>query len=164
VIASELLRRDKTVVGISSLGVARGRGLLVTHALGSCVGVSVFDPAIRVGGLLHAMLPAEVRGGATPREAMFVKTGLPLLLRECQAHGCDLRRVQISVAGGASMLRTGSLFQTGARNLAEVRRVLEEHGLRVCGHAVGGAESRTMVLDLETGQVTIITPAGEQQL
>jgi chemotaxis protein CheD len=51
------------VVGISDRSVARAPDTIVTYALGSCVGVALYDEAAGVGGLAHIMLP-ESSGGA----------------------------------------------------------------------------------------------------
>ena len=48
----------EVVVGVGDCRVAtRPFGFIATYALGSCVGVVVYDWKSRVGGLLHAMLP-----------------------------------------------------------------------------------------------------------
>ena len=44
------------IVGISECKVA-DKGVITTYALGSCVGVSLYDATTKVGGLIHIMLP-----------------------------------------------------------------------------------------------------------
>ena len=60
------------------LSASRG-DVIVTHALGSCLGVAVHDPVTAVGGLAHVMMP---QGNMNPEKAqanpfMFVDTGIP---------------------------------------------------------------------------------------
>ena len=45
-------------VGVGDMKVsAKQEETLVTYGLGSCIGVTIWDPVSRVGGLLHFMLP-----------------------------------------------------------------------------------------------------------
>ena len=83
---------SELIVGISDLKVSNNPGdVLVTYALGSCIGVAVYDPKARVGGLLHFMLPDSSldanKAKATP--AMFADTGIPLLFKSCYAIGAE---------------------------------------------------------------------------
>ena len=49
---------QKLIVGVADLAVSSNPAvLIVTYSLGSCLGVTIYDPVAKVGGLLHAMLP-----------------------------------------------------------------------------------------------------------
>jgi chemotaxis protein CheD len=80
--------------------------VLVTHALGSCIGVAIYDPVAKVGGILHYMLPESsldpVKAQENPH--MFADTGLPSLFRECYRLGATKARLQVKVAGGSQVL------------------------------------------------------------
>ena len=53
---------DKLVVGIADMKMAQGSGMLVTYALGSCIGICFYDPMLKLAALLHIMLiPASGR-------------------------------------------------------------------------------------------------------
>ena len=46
------------IVGVSDMKLSKNAGdIIVTHALGSCIGIAIHDPDIKVGGILHYMLP-----------------------------------------------------------------------------------------------------------
>ena len=46
------------IVGVSDMKVSNdANASLITYSLGSCIGVVIYDPAVKVGGLLHFMLP-----------------------------------------------------------------------------------------------------------
>ncbi len=48
----------RLVVGIGELAVSNDRDeLIVTHALGSCIAVCIFDPVVGVAAMLHFLLP-----------------------------------------------------------------------------------------------------------
>ncbi len=133
---------------------------LVTYALGSCLGVAVYDPVARVGGLLHVMLPLSsldaARGRAHP--ALFVDTGVPELFRACYRLGAATGRRLVTVAGGAAAAAPGEpdQFQIGRRNVLTLRKLLWKNGVLVDAQDVGGhGVSRTMSLDLADGAVTL---------
>lgn len=133
--------------------------VIVTHALGSCLGVTVHDPVASVGGLLHVMLPLStidpVKAGQNP--FMFVDTGFPRLLIECFKNGAQKQRLEIRVAGGANsqMREEDDLFQIGKRNLIMLRKFLWKNGMLLKSSDVGGIHPRTMSLEISSGKVTV---------
>lgn len=147
-------------MGVADMKVSANKGdLIVTHALGSCLGVAVYDSAACVGGLLHVMLPLST---IDPEKAdlnpfMFVDTGFPRLLLECFKTGAQKQRLEIRVAGGANSYgkEGNDLFQIGKRNLIILRKFLWKDGLLLKSYDVGGSNSRTMSLEIGTGKVTI---------
>ncbi len=73
-------------MGVADMKVSsQQEEVLVTHALGSCIGVAIYDPVARVGGILHFMLPDSSLDAAKGQEHpyRFADTGLPQLFREC---------------------------------------------------------------------------------
>ncbi len=150
----------RIVVGISDVQVSQDpEETLVTYGLGSCLGVMVYDPVARVGGMLHAMLPSPPNGEkAAENPARFISTGLPLLFRSAYSLGADKRRIHLTVAGGASMRPSGTeddLFQIGRRNYVELKKMLWKNGVIIRDEDVGGNSSRTVTLHLSTGEVTV---------
>ncbi len=147
-------------VGVADMKVSATQGdLIITHALGSCLGVAVHDPAACVGGLLHVMLPLST---IDPEKAdrnplMFVDTGFPKFLMECFKRGAQKRRIEIRVAGGSTSHEgeRDDLFQIGRRNLIILRKLLWTNGLLLKSYDVGGSNSRTMSLEIGTGKVMI---------
>ena len=132
---------------------------LVTYALGSCLGVIVHDPEARVGGLLHAMLPLSSTDPerAVKNAAAYVDTGVPALFRACYELGARKDRMVVKVAGGASLAHAeeDDLFQIGARNMVMLRKLLWKNGVLLRAQDVGGRSSRTVMLCVGTGVVTV---------
>jgi chemotaxis protein CheD len=132
---------------------------IITHALGSCLGIAVHDPVARVGGLLHIMLPLSTidPSKASSNPYMFVDTGVPRLFLECYKLGAQKNRVVLKVAGGASSKANpeDDYFEIGKRNFIMLRKLLWKNGVLIKAHDVGGSDSRTMSLAVVTGDVTL---------
>ena len=150
----------RIIVGIAEMTVANDPDvILATYSLGSCLGVAIFDPVAKAGGLLHVMLPDS---GIDPAKAlehpcMFVDTGVPTLFRSAYQRGADKHRLLITVAGGADILDCGGCFNIGERNGEALRQLFQQHGLHVHATDIGGTVNRTMQLHLGTGQVRVKT-------
>lgn len=147
----------KISVGIADMKMTRQEGVLITYALGSCIGVSFYDPMIKLGALLHIMLP-EKSGSKDGNVFKFADTGIRETLRKLSAFGAVKSRMVCKIAGGAKMFEmksTGGLGNIGERNTANVRQILKAEGLKVVGEDVGANYARTMLLDVTTGHVCI---------
>jgi chemotaxis protein CheD len=148
----------KLVVGVGGLAVSNNQAvILTTYSLGSCLGVTIYDPVSRAGGMLHAMLPDSTINSAKANEqpAMFVDTGVGALFRAAYELKAEKHRVQICVAGGAQFLDKTGFFNIGQRNYACLTQLLGQHGLSIDAEDVGGLVSRTLNLHLSTGEVRL---------
>ena len=147
-------------VGIADMAVSKDPDdSIITHALGSCLGITIHDPVAQVGGLLHVMLPLSTidPSKASSRPYMFVDTGVPRLFLECYKLGAQKSRVILKVAGGASSKANpdDDYFEIGKRNFIMLRKLLWKNGMLIKAHDVGGSDSRTMSLAVGTGDVTL---------
>lgn len=146
----------KISVGIADMKIARQEGTLITYALGSCIGISFYDPMIKLGALLHIMLPEN---NQTDKNVFkFADSGIRETLRKLYAFGATKRRLVCKIAGGAKMFEMkgpGDLGNIGERNAQNVKRVLTAEGLRIVSEDTGASYARTMSLDVATGQVYI---------
>ncbi len=148
----------KVVVGVGDMAISNNPDLtLVTYSLGSCLGIAIFDPVSRVGGLLHVMLPDSTIDPvkASARPGMFIDTGVPALFRAAYELRADKRRIQIYVVGGAQIMDNSGFFNIGKRNCEALESLFRQHQLPVVGQQVGGLHNRTMFLRLHSGQVTL---------
>lgn len=149
---------SQLVVGISDMKVSEGaEDVLVTYSLGSCLGVAVWDPVRRMGGLVHCLLPLAMANPekARAKPAMFVNSGVSQLIRKLLEKGCKREFLVIKAVGGAAMMGADKAYQTGARNIAALTRLLEKNGLKLAAADLGGNMPRTMSLSIATGQVTV---------
>lgn len=135
---------------------------LSTYALGSCIGVIAYDPAVKVGGLLHLMLPDSTISPekAAAQPAMFANTGLPLFFRALNGLKADRSRLRIFVTGGACVLASHDNFKIGERNTKATLDFLSANGMRPRQVVTGGTTNRTVHLEIATGAMTLKTPEG----
>ena len=155
------------VVGVGDCQVSKDPGeSLVTYALGSCIAIAVHDPITRVAGLLHYLLPdSKIDPEKAARNPyMFADTGIPALFHGVYALGAEKRRLRVTVAGGAQVLES-ELFQIGKRNQLAMKKILWRAGVLVTNEETGGLNSRTIRLEIESGNVFMkVAGCGEQQI
>lgn len=155
------------VVNISDAQASKQpQDVLVTYSLGSCIGVSVYDPVAKVGGMLHYQLPTSTLDTQRSRNNpnMFADTGMEQLLKQVEQLGANKKRLKVKLAGGAQMLNDAGLFNIGRRNHAAIRKVLWQHGLFVDGEDVGGSTPRNFYLHIADGTVVSKTQAESKAL
>ena len=130
---------------------------IVTHALGSCLGLMVYDPVVKVGGLLHAMLPLSKINPdkAKSNPYMFVDIGVPALFKAVFALGGKKGRLIIKAAGCGQPLGNEQLFQIGSRNFTVLKQLLWKNNLLLTSSSVGGGASRTVRFDISSGDMII---------
>ncbi len=151
-------------VGISEYHVSnRWDDVIVTYSLGSCIGVTVFDPVARVGGMVHCLLPLSQLdpAKAQQRPAMFADTGIAMLLTSVYELGAQRDRLVAKLAGAARMLDESGTFRIGERNHLVATKMLQKNGVRVAKEDVGGTIARTLYLHLDGGR-TVIRSRGQE--
>jgi chemotaxis protein CheD len=159
--------RKALVVGVADMVASNdSTAELVTYSLGSCLGITLYDPGMKVGGLLHLMLPDSKIDAAKAAGVpfMFVDTGVPRLFQAVYSLGADRHRLTVKVAGGANLLDEQGVFKIGERNCKALNELLALRGYAIQARDVGGLSSRTLRLDLSTGNVTIKTPGNNAYL
>jgi chemotaxis protein CheD len=148
----------RLVVGLGEMVVSNSQNVvLATYSLGSCLGITIYDPVAKVGGLLHAMLPDSTidSAKAAAKPGMFVDTGVPALFRSAYQLRAEKHRIQICVAGGAQILDNNGYFNIGKRNYDALCEILQRNGLRIAAQQVGGLVNRTVYLKVQTGGINL---------
>ena len=145
-------------VKVADFAVGRnGDTVITTLGLGSCVAIALYDPATRVGGLAHVLLPSENMARDRSNRAKFPSAAVPLLLAEMRGLGSQ-SGVAARLVGGASMfaslLATGGV-NIGERNVAASRAALAAAGVPVLGEDVGGDYGRSVYFHLADGRIEV---------
>jgi chemotaxis protein CheD len=158
----------KHTVGVADMKVSnRLEDVLITYALGSCLGITVFDPIAKVGGLLHVMLPSAEMHQEKARQNpyMFVDTGVPRLFQESYKLGARKERMVVKVAGGAAAKDDeNDSFQIGKNNFLMLRKLFWKNGVLISAQEVGGKDSRTLWIEVATGEVVLKVNGAESLL
>ncbi|MCK5229444.1 MAG: chemotaxis protein CheD [Desulfobulbaceae bacterium] len=152
------------MVGISDMKVSNNPDdVLITYSLGSCIGVTIWDPEIRTGGLLHYLLPDSNinKEKAKKNPFIFSDSGVPLLFREAYKFGARKKRMIVKVAGGAHVLDNNDFFDIGKRNVLALRKIFWRNNVIVAGSDIGGTISRTIFFNIKTG-VTLVKMPGRK--
>lgn len=145
---------SRITIGIAEMRVSRSpEDLLVTHALGSCVGVAVHDPVAHVGGILHYMLPLSsldpVKAKANPY--MFGDTGIPAFFQACYDLGARKENLRVCLAGGAKVIEDNGRFDIGGRNVVIARKLFWKNAVLIAAEHVEGTQPRTLFLEVGNG-------------
>lgn len=141
-----------TNVGMGQLAVRRPPGLL-TSILGSCLGVALYHPRLKLAGLAHVVLPDS--GGRSGTPGKFADTAIPQLVEALAAEGALVAGLVAKIAGGASMFNTSGPIQIGEANIQAVLQLLRAANVHVAGSHVGGNQGRRVTVDPATGQMTV---------
>lgn len=146
-------------VGIGDMKIARSQGVVITYALGSCIGVSLYDPNIHLAALLHIMLP-EIKDTVDTNIFKYADSGVKETVRKFMAFGGTKSRTICKIAGGAQMFQVGgdaasAIGNIGDRNATAVKAALAAEGIRIQKADIGANYARTMSIDAATGEVTI---------
>lgn len=150
--------KETAIIGIGGFKVSKNHNeLLATYSLGTCLGMTIYDPAVKVGGMIHAQLPLSSVNPqkAAENPAMFIDIGVPLLFEKAYALGAQKKRVIVKIAGCNFHGEGDQVFKIGERNHIMIRKLLWKNGIFISGEDIGGNLARTMILDIATGIVTV---------
>ena len=149
---------EMVTIGISDMKIVRCPEVLVTYALGSCVGICLYDPVAKVGGLGHIMLPNFPAGNPNGNKYRFADSCIPLMLREMEMLGSFRRRITAKIAGGAKMFTVSGdsdFGNIGARNVTEVKNTLRLLQIAICAEDTGENYGRTVFFYTENGTMVV---------
>ncbi len=145
---------QRITVGIADMKMAQIEGELITYALGSCIGICLYDPKVRLSALIHIMLPINMEAGRK-NTMKYADTGIRETIRQMEAKGANRTRIVAKIAGGAKMFEVsgnGGLGNIGQRNIESVRLNLRKEGVRLLAEDVGGSTARTLSFNAATGE------------
>lgn len=142
-------------VGMADLNVISESGLIRTSGLGSCVGVTLYEPVLKIAGMAHVMLPSsDIAREGQINVAKYADTAIPELLARLLAMGASRSRLVAKMAGGSQMFAFAGKNDTmriGPRNAESCKAKLLELGIPLLGEDTGGNYGRTIELECSTG-------------
>lgn len=156
-------------VGMSEIKVTVGSGQLTCLGLGSCIGLLAIDPFSGICGMVHIMLPEPAPDRDVPKPGKYATTGIPALLEEVESKGAKKSQLIFVMAGGAQIFNYGaqngaSKMDIGKRNGEQVESELKKRGFKVSAKDIGGSNGRTLIVNVETGEIKTKTAAGGERV
>ena len=145
-------------MGDMQLGNAPSR--LVTRALGSCLGITLYNSLKKFGAMAHPMLPDIEKARVQSNPHRYVNSVIKKMVEDLEKAGALRNSLIAKVFGGAHMfsfITTDSILNVGEKNIAMARAVFAELGIKVAVEEVGGTFGRTVELNLENGSVLVDT-------
>lgn len=155
-------------VGIGEIVIAKSPTFLTARGLGSCIGLTIYDPLLKLGGMAHVMLPDSTNFERVDNLNKFADKAVPALVEGMCRQTANPRRLIVKLVGGAKMFafsqsRAGG--DIGAQNALKVTAALEQLGLKVFVQDVGGTKGRTVTLNTSTGELLVkVLGCGERIL
>ena len=150
---------NQIIIGIADMKLGKQGDTLITYALGSCVGIMLFDKTTKNGALVHVLLPEETGlAKGPPNPYKFASTGIEKTVKELEKHGVMRANLTAKIAGGAQMFKTtitNSNLNIGDRNVAKTKEVLKTLRIPIIAQDVGLDYGRTVKFNLDDGSVTI---------
>lgn len=157
-------------VKIADFVLQRESGLLVTVGLGSCVGVVIYDPIKKIGGMAHILLADSGLTNSPSQNLMkYADTALPMMLDKMLREGAMPNRLAAKIAGGGQLFDYNiiggiSEFSVGEKNILAVKKTLNKLRIPLLGEDVGGNFGRTMKLFLDSGKVEVTSLKGYKKV
>ncbi len=154
-------------VGMAQFKVSMAPARMMTFALGSCVGIVLYDPVSKTGGLAHVMLPSSERVQNNLNRAKFVDTAIELMLSRMAKKGALRSRIEAKIFGGArmfqSIIASPGVMQIGEENVKATKKELAERNIPIVAESTGGEKGRTVFFDVASGRVTVKDALGKQE-
>lgn len=156
----------KQIVGVADMKVSKNLDdSIVTYSLGSCIGLVIYDPVVKAGGILHYMLPDSTidREKAKAKPFMFADTAIPRLFKQAYSLGAKKQRMRIYIAGGAEILDQKGFFNIGKRNYVALKKMFFKNNVLINKQNVGGNVNRTVRLEIATGDIYVKTSGSAEE-
>lgn len=155
-------------VGISDMAAVKSPDTLVTYALGSCVGICLYDEYAHIAGLSHIMLPNSRLSNIPGQIGKFADTAPILLIQKMAQLGANPNFLKAKIAGGAKMFTlpdSTAVGNIGQRNVEAVKTALAALRIPIVAEDTGLNYGRTVYFDADTFTMRIkSTTHGEKCL
>jgi len=134
-------------------------GEIFRTVLGSCIGLCLWDPERKIGGLIHIMLPDGREEDKKIEPGKFASTAVDALRDAVLKAGAAHRGLTAKLAGGAGMFfkptSDAGVFSVGRQNYQKVRERLDKLGIAIAFEHVEGRRGRNISFDCATGLLTV---------
>lgn len=125
--------------------------------LGSCIGLCVVDPVLKLACLAHIVLP-DAKTPDPPEPGKYADTAVPYVVQKLSSKGAVKTRLRAAIVGGAQLFSfegATTTMDVGKRNIAAVKKHLADMNIKLVAEDVGGRLGRSIVLDASNGDVLV---------
>lgn len=140
---------------------------LVAPGLGSCIGLSMYEPDKKIAGMVHIVLPdSSISSGDALLPGKYADTAIPDLLGKMLESGAAREKIIVMMAGGAQMFnleKCSNILNIGMRNVIATKAALSREKLVLRAHNTGGVKGRTVRVEVKTG-IFYIRSIGEPEI
>lgn len=143
------------------LGIGEGgvypKPTVVTTVLGSCVSVTFFCRAKKVGGIFHAILPtitSKEKHNSIINDYKYVDNAINHIVHSFYRRSVKAKQIEAKVFGGAEGAFKG-IIKPGANNIITAYETLAKHNIKIVASDVGGETGRNLIFVSDTGEVFI---------
>ncbi len=154
-------------VGMADMNVCNAPNTITTLGLGSCVGITLYDPGAKIAGMVHVMLPDSTKIFNNENKAKFADTGIDALIQLMIKSGANQRALVAKIAGGAQMFafsNNNEMMRIGDRNVEATKRKLSELRIKLLAEDTGLNYGRTIEFHPETGDLHIRSVGKERKI
>ena len=153
-------------VGMADLKTGKTPDILTTLGLGSCIGIALWDPVTKIGGLAHVMLPDSTKIRNNSNIAKFADTGIDALINALEEAGIRKCNLKAKIAGGACMFTfvSNEIGSIGRQNVDAVRAKLQEHKIKIVAEDVGDKYGRTIKFDPSNCELEISKSGNQKKI
>ena len=124
--------------------------------LGSCVSVTLWHRAKRIGAMSHFLLASRGEGQVMELDGRYGDEAMQLLMRDLRLAGVDPHACEAKIFGGGNMFprqRRASTIEVGQKNGEFARSMLRDQGIPVLSESLYGVGHRQVIFDISNGHV-----------
>ena len=132
----------------------RGKGILKSSAIGSCIAIAAYDAVENIGAMAHVMLPGTAPADKKNSEkTKYAANAIDTLIGMMIDLGTKKDNIEVVIAGGANVLKKSD-DTICESNIKSTLEILKEKQLHIKEQAIGGTSRRSISLDVENGIVS----------
>ena len=154
------MEENTVEVRMGDMQIASAPARLVTRALGSCLGITLYNSVRKLGAMAHPMLPDIDKAMMKSNPHRYVNSVIRKMVEDLEKLGITKNNLTAKLFGGAHMfsfITADSILNVGEKNIAMAKAVFEESAVKIVAEEVGGTFGRTIELNLENGKVLVDT-------
>lgn len=145
-------------IGIADFNIVKPPNTLITYALGSCIGICLYDPTTKIAGMAHIMLPLSSDAVGEINRKKYADTCTVDLITKMERAGAKRSALVAKIAGGAQMFAVkdmGGIMDIGKRNHQATLNTLQKLNIRLISSDCGSNYGRTIEFFSETGELKV---------